>query len=53
MQVLQKIAFILACLVLPIVWGVLVNWVFNLWQSRKAARNNGKEDEWIFPDYQI
>lgn len=46
---LQKIAFILACLLLPVLWGVLVNWLFGMWKNR----NSRNDDEPIFPDYQI
>lgn len=46
----QKLLYIAACLILPIVWGVLVNWLFNLWHGRRSER---AEDESIFPDYQI
>jgi hypothetical protein len=48
--VLHKVLFTLACLVLPVIWGVLVNWLFNLWQGRAVRKEN---DEPIFPDYQI
>lgn len=47
---LESVLFTLACLILPVIWGALVNWLFNLWQT-KAARN--EQDEPIFPDYQI
>lgn len=47
---LQKTLFVVACLVLPIVWGVGVNWLFDLWQNRNA---HSGEDDSIFPDYQI
>ncbi|MFQ5731206.1 MAG: hypothetical protein ACE5KM_04530 [Planctomycetaceae bacterium] len=46
-----KILFALACLLLPIAWGVLVNWLFNLWNGRKTDRPD--DDDWVFPDYQI
>jgi len=49
--VLKQTAFILACLVLPILWGVLVNWLFQLWQNRQSP--DEQEDDWVFPDYQI
>jgi hypothetical protein len=44
------VLFTLLCLILPVVWGALVNWLFNLWRA-KAARK--EQDEPIFPDYQI
>ncbi|MGH7127641.1 MAG: hypothetical protein ACREJB_04850 [Planctomycetaceae bacterium] len=43
---LTKLLFAAACVVLPVVWGVVVNWVFGLWRNRRG-------DEPIFPDYQI
>jgi hypothetical protein len=42
--------YIAACVVLPIVWGVAVNFLFNLWRDRTAQ---GAENDRIFPDYQI
>jgi hypothetical protein len=39
-----------ACVVLPILWGVAVNFLFNLWRDRTAQ---GSENDRIFPDYQI
>ena len=47
---LEKTLFTLACLVLPVAWGVLVNWMFGLWQNRKSQYN---DDDQIFPDFQI
>ena len=47
---LGKFFFTLACLILPILWGVAVNWMFNLWHSRATEK---PESEQIFPDYQI
>ncbi len=40
----------MACLILPVVWGVLVNWLFDLWHERAAEKSS---DDPIFPDYQI
>ena len=50
MDLSQKILFLLASLVLPVVWGVLVNWLFDLWRERQLSDS---EDEPVFPDYQI
>jgi hypothetical protein len=50
-HVLELTCYVLACLVLPVAWGVGVNWLFDLWHNR-----NGREtrpDEPIFPDFQI
>ena len=49
-EVTRKILFSVLCLVLPILWGILVNWLFNLWRSRPVDHS---QDEPIFPDYQI
>lgn len=48
---LNKLLMVAACLLLPILWGVVVNWMFNFWSSRSAR--NESDDEPIFPDYQI
>ncbi|MCR9231552.1 MULTISPECIES: hypothetical protein [Gimesia] len=47
---LDKIFFIIACIIIPVLWGVIVNWIFNQWQDRS---NNNSDDDYIFPDYQI
>ena len=47
---LNKILFTAACLILPVVWGVVVNWMFNRWQGRVREKSN---DEPLYPDYQI
>lgn len=49
-SVLGKILFIIACIALPVAWGVLVNWMFRFWEERDTRK---VEDEPIFPDYQI
>ena len=49
-SLLNKLLFTLACLVLPILWGVFVNWFFNVLSQKKRG---GSDDESIFPDYQI
>ncbi len=46
----NKVVFTLICLVVPVAWGVLVNWLFHLWQNRG---NDSSQDDSIFPDYQI
>lgn len=47
---LQVLGYTVVCLVLPVLWGILVNWLFRFWQTRSAGRN---EDKPVFPDYQI
>jgi hypothetical protein len=47
---LDKLLFIAACLLIPVIWGVFVNWMFDAWQARTNPRD---EDDPIFPDYQI
>ena len=49
-SVLHVLGYTAVCLVLPVVWGVVVNWLFQLWQTRSADKNG---DEPVFPDYQI
>lgn len=48
-----KILFTVSCLVLPVVWGVLVNWFFDAWQERTKDNGDERPDEPFFPDYQI
>lgn len=47
----RRIGFALLCVVVPVVWGVLVNKAFDAWRARRGrgARGDGP----IFPDYQI
>tara|TARA_R110002111_G_scaffold117466_4_gene179524 strand:- start:3412 stop:3594 length:183 start_codon:yes stop_codon:yes gene_type:complete len=49
-QMLDKIFFIIACIIIPVLWGVIVNWLFNQWQDHSSDRS---DDDYIFPDYQI
>lgn len=49
-SVLAKLVFVVCCVVLPVAWGLLVNWLFNVWRQRAAQKT---EDEPLFPDYQI
>ena len=44
----ERIWYYLACLLLPIVWGVLINWIFNRWSSRQQKAGNS-----AIQDYQI
>lgn len=51
-SVLFRIGLVVACLAGPIIWGVIVNWLFTSWQSLNVNRTNDEEDP-VFPDYQI
>lgn len=42
--------YIAACLIIPIGWGIAVNWLFNLWRDREGQ---APDKDRIFPDYQI
>ena len=46
----SKVLITIAFLVIPILWGVAVNGVFDLWQGRDEE---GTDDDGVFPDYQI
>ena len=43
--------FIAACLVLPVIWGVLVHEVFRRW--RNDSETPTEESDSVWPDYQI
>lgn len=45
---LRQVLYILACLLLPIVWGVVVHALFHYLDRRRTP-----EDDDVFPDYQI
>lgn len=46
--------FIAACIVLPVVWGILVHWVFQrLRRNRPRTRTDRADHEPSWPDYQI
>ena len=47
---LNKILITLAFLAIPILWGIAVNGLFDLWQGREQ---NESGDDGVFPDYQI
>ncbi|MCA8982834.1 MAG: hypothetical protein R3C12_01825 [Planctomycetaceae bacterium] len=40
--------YLLACLLLPIAWGVIVNWIFKRWLNASPSRNSASLN-----DYQI
>lgn len=45
-----KLLIALGFLVIPILWGIVVNGVFDLWNGRDREKI---DDDHIFPDYQI
>lgn len=45
----EKLAFTVVCVGLPVLWGVIVNWLFNLWRGQPGTQT----DDRVFPDYQI
>ncbi len=51
-EIARRIGFVALCLILPVVWGVAVNYAFDLWQKKRQAVHEA-EDEAVFPDYQI
>lgn len=51
-SLLFRFGLVIACLAGPILWGVIVNWLFTSWQERNTDRTKDEEDP-VFPDYQI
>lgn len=49
---MDTLLFVLACLVIPIAWGVLVDWLFSNW-NRPGRVSQETDEEKYFPDYQI
>ena len=47
----ERIGLTLACITIPVLWGAIVNWLFNRWRDHRSDVK--AEDESIFPDYQI
>jgi len=45
----DKLVFTFVCIALPVVWGVVVNWLFDLWRGQPDTQ----DDDRVFPDYQI
>lgn len=43
--------FVVACLVLPVIWGILVHEVFRRW--RNDPETPAEETDSVWPDYQI
>ena len=46
----SQAAFVLACLGIPMLWGWIVNWLFNRWKHHRAA---GRKRDESFIEYQI
>jgi hypothetical protein len=47
---LIKVLFIVACLVLPVVWGWLVHALFRVIERKRFGQD---DNDSIFPDFQI
>lgn len=45
-----RVLYVLACLAVPVIWGIVVNWAFDALRNRD---NSSETDEPVFPDYQI
>ena len=45
-----QLTYLLACLLIPVLWGAIVNWMFDLWQRRDRDTS---DEETGFPDFQI
>lgn len=50
---LWRILFVLLCLVVPVVWGLAVNWIFRHPERLRRKRSHSKDEEPRYPDYQI
>jgi hypothetical protein len=56
---LKQLAFVAICLVVPIFWGWLVNWLFVRWDQRRRdgkrphSSSTDEVDDETFIDYQI
>ncbi len=46
----QKLLFAFACLVVPVLWGIAVNWLFNRWQLH---RHSGESQRTAEPDAEV
>jgi hypothetical protein len=46
----MKLMIAVGFLTIPILWGIVVNGVFDLWSGRDRDKTG---DDHIFPDYQI
>ncbi|MGE0376926.1 MAG: hypothetical protein AB7I48_23725 [Planctomycetaceae bacterium] len=45
----RRLLFVAACVAVPVIWGVAVNWLFDLWLRRPVETDEDR----IFPEYQI
>ena len=50
---LRQLGFILACLILPILWGWLVNVLFSRFSYRGNRPTSPEREDETFSDYQI
>jgi len=51
--VLNKTLITIACLVLPVLWGVVVNWLFTAWRRRFPNRKPAGPPDPDVIDFQI
>ena len=47
---MQTALYVMACIVLPVLWGTIVHWIFQHIRSRQNSEHRSA-DNW--PDYQI
>jgi hypothetical protein len=47
---MQTLLYAIACIVLPVLWGTIVHWIFQHIRSRQNSEHRSA-DNW--PDYQI
>ena len=47
---MKTIVYVLACVVLPVVWGALIHWIF---QHIRRRQDSGRPSADNWPDYQI
>ena len=48
-----KILLAVGCLVLPVLWGMVVNWLFVRWYNRERNHSAPSLDDPDVIDYQI
>ena len=48
-----KILYVLLCITVPVLWGLLVSWLFGRPNNRRRPKATEHQEEPPFPDYQI